>query len=48
VAVTSSRPNALFLRRMTNNIGGEFKRESWICRGDAVCDWDFVRHKIQD
>jgi hypothetical protein len=35
------RPEHLFLTRLARDVGGEFKRESCICLGDATCDWHF-------
>ena len=48
VAAISSQPNALFLSHLANGIGGGFKRESWICHGDAICDWHFRRYEAPD
>jgi hypothetical protein len=29
-------------------MGGEFRRESCLCQGDATCDWHFFRHKLTE
>lgn len=41
VAAVSCQANYCFFTRLANALGGNFKRESWICHGDATCDWHF-------
>lgn len=33
-----------FLARMAKRLGGEFRRESCLCHGDATCDWHLLRN----
>ena len=37
-----------FLTQLMSELGGDFKRESWLCRGDPTCDWHFWRPKDPD
>ena len=32
-----------FLPRFAESVGGSFKRDSWLCKGDKVCDFHFYR-----
>lgn len=47
MAITA-QPDVVFLPRLMRGIGGDFKRECWLCRGEGVCDWHFYRHRIPD
>jgi hypothetical protein len=33
------------LTKLCGELGADFKRESWLCRGDPTCDWHFLRYK---
>lgn len=33
-----------FLGRLAKRLGGEFRRESCLCHGDATCDWHLLRN----
>lgn len=44
----SCQVNVGFFSDLANGIGGDFKRECWLCRGDTVCDWHFYRSKATD
>ena len=40
--------NRTFLAKVSNALGGAFKRERRLCVGDSVCDWHFLRHEASD
>jgi hypothetical protein len=37
-----------FFSDLMRELGGDFKRGSWLCKGDAACDWHFLRHKASE
>ena len=41
VAAIGGQANCRFLTALAEDLGGDFRREFWICRGDKVCDWHF-------
>ena len=45
IASINGQCDLIFLPRLMEGIGGDFKRESWLCKGDATCDWHFCRYK---
>ena len=44
----TARCDVVVMPRLMRDIGGDFKRESWLCRGEPVCDWHFFRHGAQE
>jgi hypothetical protein len=36
----------IFIADLCRDLGGDFKRECHICKGDAECDWHFYRQKV--
>ena len=36
---------SLALSRIMRGVGGEFRRGSCLCKGDAACDWHFCRYQ---
>ena len=45
LAAIGAEVDVVFLPRLLGKLGGDFKREHWICKGDTTCDWHFFRHK---
>jgi len=44
----TAQSDVVFLPQLMRGIGGDFKRECWLCRGEGACDWHFYRHKVPD
>ena len=44
-ASVSAESDVIFLQQLLGEMGGDFKRDSWLCRGDVHCDWHFYRQK---
>jgi hypothetical protein len=45
LAHIGAQVDIIFLPRLLGEMGGDFRREHWICRGDTTCDWHFFQHK---
>lgn len=48
LASIAASVDVVFLPRLLEKMGVDFKREHWICRGDHVCDWHFCRRSIAE
>ena len=46
VAFISCDALRIFIADLCRDLGGDFKRECHICKGDAECDWHFYRQKV--
>ena len=44
----ASQADETFFPRLARGIGAEFRRDGWLCRGDSVCDWQFLRRDSSD
>jgi L-2-amino-thiazoline-4-carboxylic acid hydrolase len=38
--------DVLFIPTLARPLGGDFTRETWLCRGDTTCDWHFHRKPV--
>jgi hypothetical protein len=45
VGALGEQVESRFLGRLTKKLGGEFRRESCLCHGDATCDWHLLRNR---
>jgi hypothetical protein len=45
LAPMGAEADLVFLPRYMGEMGGDFKRDGCLCRGDPICDWHFCRDK---
>ena len=44
----TARADVIHLPRLMRAVGGDFRRDCWLCDGDCVCDWRFLRHQTAE